>query len=664
MITLALLLTLCPVLAADGEQDNRPDNVRPIPPPGVAVPEPDRSELAAGLAELGKEIETLRGELKGKTALLPDVQIYHKAVRYALEGNEFFNVKEIPVAKAHLKSGLDRAKALREGKPAWIASSGLLALGYVSRIDGSVQPYGLVIPPSWQPGSSVRHRLDTWFHGRGETLSELAFIDQRQKSPGEFAPRDAFVLHLYGRYCNANKFAGEIDLLEALEDVKRRYPIDEDRIVVRGFSMGGAACWQFAVHYADRWCAAAPGAGFSETPDFLKVFQNEKVAPTPWEQTLWHWYDCTDWAVNLRQLPTVAYSGEDDKQKQAADIMGKALAAEGIELTHILGPKTGHKYHPEAKAEINRRIDAIAARGRDRSPPSIRFTTWTLRYNRMHWITVDRLEKHWIRARVDADVDAARGLTATTRNVLELTFEFPSGTSPFPTGRGPAVLIDGQALPAPVVPSDRSWKASYRKAGGTWGPAGPAPAGLVKRHGLQGPIDDAFMDSFVFVKPGGKPLHEATGAWAAKELDHAIREWRRQFRGDARVVDDDKIGDAEIGSSNLVLWGDVQSNRLLARIASNLPVRMNAAEIAVGDQRFPAATHVPLLIHPNPLNPDRYVVLNSGFTFREYDYLNNARQVAKLPDWAVVDVTTPPNSRYPGKIVAAGFFNEAWEVGR
>jgi hypothetical protein len=54
-------------------------------------------------------------------------------------------------------------------------------------------------------------------------------------------------------------------------------------------------------------------------------------------------------------------------------------------------------------------------------------------------------------------------------------------------------------------------------------------------------------------------------------------------------------------------------------------------------------------------------VLNSGFTFREYDYLNNARQIAKLPDWAVVDITTPPNPRYPGKIVTAGFFNEEWK---
>jgi predicted peptidase len=147
-----------------------------------------------------------------------------------------------------------------------------------------VQPYGLVVPPSYQMNSPYEHRLDIWCHGRGETLTELAFLNARQSSPGEFTPKNAFVLHLYGRYCNANKFAGEIDCLETLAHVRKHYPIDENRVVMRGFSMGGAACWQFAAHYADLWAAAAPGAGFSETADFLNIFQNEKVQPAWYEK--------------------------------------------------------------------------------------------------------------------------------------------------------------------------------------------------------------------------------------------------------------------------------------------------------------------------------------------------------------------------------------------
>jgi hypothetical protein len=68
---------------------------------------------------------------------------------------------------------------------------------------------------------------------------------------------------------------------------------------------------------------------------------------------------------------------------------------------------------------------------------------------------------------------------------------------------------------------------------------------------------------------------------------------------------------------------------------------------------YAAATHAPILIFPNPLNPRKYVVLNSGFTFREADYLSNARQTPKLPDYAIVDITVPPDARFPGKIVQA-----------
>src|SRR5437762_7439223 len=353
---------------ADGPSDNLPDTVRRIPPPGIKISEADRAELEAGAADLGKEIESLRGELKSRRALvdlLPDVQIYHKAVDWALRYDEFYKSNEVQVARGLLQQGTERARALRGGWALWTNATGLIVRGYVSKIDGSVQPYGLVVPASYQSPGPQKFRLDFWFHGRGETLTELDFINGRQKWPGEFTPPDTFVLHLYGRYCNANKFAGEVDLFEALDEVKTHYPIDENRLVVRGFSMGGAACWQFATHYAGLWAAAAPGAGFSETVEFLHLNAAGAVQPPDYEEKLWHLYDSVDYAVNLYHCPTVAYSGEIDRQKQAADVMAGALKAEGIELTHIIGPKTAHAYHPQAKEKINRRIDSIASRGRN-----------------------------------------------------------------------------------------------------------------------------------------------------------------------------------------------------------------------------------------------------------------------------------------------------------
>jgi hypothetical protein len=280
----------------------------------------------------------------------------------------------------------------------------------------------------------------------------------------------------------------------------------------------------------------------------------------------------------------------------------------------------------------------------------------------MKWVIVDGLGKHWERARIDAEVVNDHAVSVSSSNVTAFTLAMGPGTSPLDLMHKPTVTIDSQAVTAAAPMTDRSWTAHFVKSGGKWTAADTAgEAGLRKRHGLQGPVDDAFLDSFIFVRPTGTPMAPGVAGWVSAEQAHAIKEWRRQFRGEALVRDDAQIGDAEIAASNLVLWGDPGSNKVLARIADKLPVRWTADSIVAGKQHWPASTHAPILIYPNPLNPKKYVVLNSGFTFREYDYLNNARQVPKLPDYAIVDTTTPPNERYPGKIVTAGFFGEKWE---
>ena len=55
------------------------------------------------------------------------------------------------------------------------------------------------------------------------------------------------------------------------------------------------------------------------------------------------------------------------------------------------------------------------------------------------------------------------------------------------------------------------------------------------------------------------------------------------------------------------------------------------------------------------------MVLNSGHTFREFALLNNSDQTPKLPDWALVDIKTPADAKWPGLIYDAGFFNESWK---
>ena len=126
-----------------------------------------------------------------------------------------------------------------------------------------------------------------------------------------------------------------------------------------------------------------------------------------------------------------------------------------------------------------------------------------------------------------------------------------------------------------------------------------------KRHGLQGPIDDAFMDRFLMVRPTGTPLNEKVGAWAKGEMAHAIKHWREQFRGEAPVKDDTAVTDADIARQQPRSSGATRrATRSWRRSPTSCRSRGRPDGVRFGRQICTAAeNHVPLLIYPNPLNP-------------------------------------------------------------
>lgn len=681
-----LCLGLLPSVAAQTSPPADPDATAPaaspaqnrpakqLPPVGIPIPESEQTALRTAVDELAREVEALRAaHLEASLArLLPDVEIYIKAVDWVLRYREFHDPREFKTARELLEEGRARARALREGKAPWTQRTGLVVRAFRSRIDGSLQPYGVVVPSTWGGDGDRKPRpVWIWNHGRGDTLTELAFMAQRSKSAGEFEPPDTFVIHPYGRFCNATKFAGETDVFEALQAAQEAYPLDDRRIVNAGFSMGGASAWHLAVHHPDRWAASHPGAGFAETAEYAGVFAPGKIPPPWWEQILWRWYDATACAANLAFHPVLAYYGSEDKQGQATAIMKRHADRENVRFSPFVGPGVGHRYEPETKRAIAETLhDILQSRSTPTGNwPDVDYVTYSLIYPSANWITLLGLQRHWERAEVSGSrpipaAGEAAVVHLRTRNVTRLRITPPPRADSVQEAGDYRIRIDGQLLPRPATGITTL---AFRE--GQWesvtGAPTPAPADeptLRKQPGLCGPIDHAFLSSFVFVEPTGAPFSPASGAWTRRELAHARERWRALFRGEPRSTTDRQLSDAEIAAHHLVLWGDPSSNLILARIADRLPIRWTDQGIRVGDRTFPP-DHVPILIFPNPLNPGKYVVLNTGFTFsRAIATGTNSQQTPKLPDWAIVDASTPPDDRFPGRIVEAGFFDDSWRL--
>lgn len=604
--------------------------------------------------DLGREIARLRSR-QIDDALIAEVEIFHKALEWQLRfPEEIYRRHYLHDALAAAAVGIERAAELEKGQHPWTSAAGWVQRAYRSRVDGSVQPYAVSVPKSYDSGTPMR--LDVVLHGRNSRLSEVSFLATHL--PGRLVPldQDRIILEVFGRTNNAYRWAGETDVFEALEAVVENYTVDPERIVLRGFSMGGAGAWHLGLHHPDKWAAVEAGAGFSDTLVYAEK-SLDRGTVTAYQRPALHVYDAVDYAVNAYNLPFIGYGGEDDPQLQASVNVLDELALDGAQFSQeglnwttnslnaefLVGPKTGHRFHPESKLRSERFIDD-ALGGELGDPTSTRCVTYTTRYPHCFGVEIDGLAEHYVRAELRTLREDKR-VAISTQNVSRLRVDnVPDGAR---------VEVDGQVVAAGAASSLR-----LRRVDGKWASAatlenwrGSHP---VKRPGLQGPIDDAFTSSFIAVTASGESSNHAVAAPISERLTEFQKNFAKWLRADVPSVADRNLTETEIRENHLILFGDPQSNRVLAKIAERLPIVWNAKEIRVGERIFDAANHILVMIAPNPLNPDRYVVLNSGHTFGETEFRGtNALLFPRLGDYAVLTLA--------GRVATAGYFDESWK---
>lgn len=369
------------------------------------APQPLSEQERATLEDEVKKLETRLADLSGTT----DTAIFSKGVSWALKYDREFSAADVTLLKKAISRGTERAKSREENKAPWVRRRGKLALGYRSRIDNSVQPYGLIVPKNYD--RTVPIRLDVVLHGstRPVGMSELNFIARFDEGDGEnpSPPEAPYIeLHPLGRVENCYRWAGETDVFEAIEDVCLRYQIDRSRIVLRGMSMGASGTWHLGLKHPDFFVALGPYCGYVDTHKFSETPLDNfvKVGPLPEHQELGlHMLDSIDYAANAGVVPAIACMGEKDIFFQAHVIMGEAMKKEGLTMVNLISPGTGHVIDPVTHAEQMKRISAHVEKGQS-WPRELRFVTWTLKYNRCFWLQVGGLEKHYSRAEISARI--------------------------------------------------------------------------------------------------------------------------------------------------------------------------------------------------------------------------------------------------------------------
>ena len=244
---------------------------------GYKPTDAERAKIAQETVKLARALEGLRrkvGDGAGGRDAIADVEVCFKAGYWVIRLDEFREAKDVARTLKVLERGLERADQLSKNQAPWAEAVGGVVRGYVSKVDGSVQPYAVIVPPG--QGGDDRLRLDVVLHGRDAKLTEALFFDTHDGKPAPVG-QPGLVLHVLGRGNNAYRWAGEADVYPAIDAVKRNYRVDHNRIVLRGFSMGGAGAWHLGLHDPSRWSSVEAGAGFTETIQYAKLRDPSEV---------------------------------------------------------------------------------------------------------------------------------------------------------------------------------------------------------------------------------------------------------------------------------------------------------------------------------------------------------------------------------------------------
>lgn len=445
--------------------------------------------------------------------------------------------------------------------------AGPQVLTFFSAVDDTDQPYALYLPPDFD--ATRAYPLVISLHGAGSNHRlNLRRVFGKSNAPGEndveasrYFPEWEDVPYIVAaplaRGTMGYRGVAETDVMDVLADVKRRFPIDENRTYLTGLSMGGGGTLWMGLTRPDLWAAIAP------------------VCPAPPPGTM-------GWAANALHTPVHLFQGADDTVVRPASVRAWAdtLDALGTDVTYTEYPGVGHTSWEPAYAD-GQIFDWFDRFERDPHPDRVRFTTHRYKYDRSYWVRVDALTPG-TPARIDARFTAENALEVTTAALEGFTLHL-AGHPQVAPGQPMTLQIDGTALQVPAADT-----LAFSRQGGTWQAGAVARPAHAKRPGAEGPMGAALAERHIYVygtadDPSEQELQRRQ-AQAVKAATWSV--YRGPFWGRVkvfpRIVADRNVRASDFETAHLVLFGTRSTNRVIERYSDRLPLHLAPAADSLG----------------------------------------------------------------------------------
>jgi len=483
----------------------------------------------------------------------------------------------------------------RGGKSA-IRPGGFARLAWRDPVDGSAQFARLYPPPDYDP--SRKWPMIVRLHGYqpgNPSYHRWPGVLKRQDPVAE--RYGVIVLEPHARGSSWYGDIGEADVLRAISLAKQVVCVDEDRIYLKGGSMGGGGAWRIASHHPGMFAAVSCSGTGVESDGGMDAEQFEGIAPRsglgPAE---WGFFEE---AESLRTTPVFVNHGDVDFLAPTAKARSVVAALQhwGYDVRYWEHPGKGHEDLWEDAEEVS----WFLGRRLDRNPKEVRIRTARLKTASAHWVRVLQREDPSAPIQVLAWVMDPHTIRLFTENVLEVRLT---------PGRE---LVD-TSQPVWVVWNDRDGRQySFSDEGVVLAGQGYEPGQTPKRPTLEGPIGDLTATPFAIVV--GTISDDPAMARMCRHRADAFRSgWQAWHKARPRFFLDTEITSRQLASYSLLLFGGPGENRVTRDLLPDLPLGIGPDYIRIGKAMCVGKDAGCVMIRPSPRNPGRYVCVAAGNT--------------------------------------------------
>jgi len=563
---------------------------------------------------------------------------------------------------------------------------------FISKMDNSCQYYAVLPPKNYNPKST--YALIMTCHGAG--------VEARGQV-GAYSQKDwAFVV----APTNRRRFGfdwqdwGRLDFFEVLEDVKKNFKIDTNRIYLTGHSMGGHGVWHIGLFHPDLFAAIAPSAGWTSFQLYIPWFlQKSELFAEPDQLKFRDMVlreDVTPlYLENALNLPIYILHGsaDDNVPPIQGRMMAQYLKELGYDFVYNEIEGKGHWWDIDSTpgvdcVDLKEMVDFLKDKRRNPYPESIVFKTSDIGHsNKAYWIRIDELEDIYHDGKVSATFDSTGWsemfiggwckfiqYNIRTENIRVFTillkrFKFVPDYVYYISFN-----INGARIECRYNNHD---EIAFAKSKNGFKVIIYDKRGLKKTANLCGPIKQAYFSPFILIYGTiGDSIDTENNLHQARLQSYT---WWIRANGYVQIVADTEITEEHIRDYNLILFGNSMTNAIIKKINKKMPINFKSdyesvkdaikdigpyeACISFKDKVLKQKDLCLMEIYPNPLNPDKFVLLYSATTKKAQKYIGLFPVIysgSGLPDFIIWDDSA---ARYGwAGVVAAGFFNKNWQI--